>query len=80
MDWIILAEESNQLQYLVNTEISYGVPKIQGIFPLSEKLQAVHERFISIKLVSYLVSWLVSWSVGLFVCLLVGWLVDWLVG
>jgi hypothetical protein len=51
MDWIILAEDSNQLQYL-NTVTSFGVPKIQGMFPLSEKLQAVHERFFSIKLVS----------------------------
>ena len=56
MDWIILSEDSNQLQYLVDTVMSLRVTKISGISPLSEKLQAVHDRLLSIKLVSWLVS------------------------
>ena len=64
MDWIILAEDSNHLQYLVNTVIYLRVPKMQGIFPLPEKLQAVHERFLPTKLVSWLVGRLVGWLVG----------------
>jgi hypothetical protein len=50
MHWINLVQDSNQWRHLVNTAINFRVPKMLGIFAMSEKLKTSQETFLYMKL------------------------------